>query len=154
MADGYEATLVAYYEEEVAGDAYFATLADRAESGAAAEALRLLAAVERRTAELMAPLLDRHGLKARDEATLLAWGREVAEPHLAMTWPQLVERMATLYPSYMPMFEALERMAPPEDLAVLQTVTAHEAAAIAFAEREHAGEPDSTEPLRDFLAAT
>lgn len=154
MAGDYSATLVAYYEEEVAGEAYFATLADSAGSDAAAEALRLLAAVERRTADLMAPLLARHGLAARDEAALLAWGVESAGPHLAMTWDALVERMATTYPDYMPMFAALEAMAPAADLPVLRKVTAHEAAAIAFAERERAGDPDSTEPLRAFLAAT
>lgn len=154
MAADYRATLVAYYEEEVAGEAYFTALADRAEAGAAAEALRLLAAVERRTADLMASLLARHGLAARDETALLRWGVESAAPHLAMTWDALVDHMATTYPRYMPMFEALEAMAPAGDLPALRKVTAHEAAAIAFAERERDGDPDSTEPLRAFLAET
>ncbi len=50
-------------------------------------------------------------------------------------------------------FEGLENMAPAPDLPSLKFLTAHEAAAIEFANLEDAGADDSTAPLRLYLAA-
>lgn len=49
-------------------------------------------------------------------------------------------------------FEALEAMAAPADRAILARLPGHEVAAIAFLERERAGDEDSVVPLRAFLA--
>ena len=42
-------------------------------------------------------------------------------------------------------------MAPEEDLYALKKLTNHEVAAIEFAKRELAGDPDSLSPLCDYL---
>ena len=59
--------------------------------------------------------------------------------------------MLNRYPGYVKEFATLERMAPEEDLYVLKKLTNHEVAAIEFAKRELAGDPDSLAPLCDYL---
>ena len=55
------------------------------------------------------------------------------------------------YPDYLEDFTALKRMAPEGDLYALNILMDHEVAAIEFAKRELAGDPDSLAPLYDYL---
>ena len=59
--------------------------------------------------------------------------------------------MVNRYPGYLEDFTALERMAPEEDRYALNNLTDHEVAAIEFAKRELAGDPDSLASLYDYL---
>ena len=72
MANGYRArtgrldtayrkTLLDYYEEEIMGEAYFDALAEHFDGEGERDKLRLLARVERRAAEVVQPLLHKHG---------------------------------------------------------------------------------------------
>ena len=154
MADGkanYHETLLLYYEEEVMGVAYFRGLADQIGGDGVREKFELLAAVERRAAEVTRPLLDKHGLAPRGEAELAALGRSHVARHQNLSWPEFVAYMAERYPAYVDMFEALERMAPADDRPALEVLTRHEVAAIDFAKRELAGDADSTAPLRAYI---
>lgn len=149
--DRYRETLLLYYEEEVMGEAYFAELSKHFDEPGAAAKLRLLAAVEGRAALAVQPLLARHGLVPRDPAVLAAIGATQVADHRDLTWPAFLDHMATRYPAYIEEFEALERLAPAEDLPALEILTAHEHAAIEFANREIAGRPDSTAPLAAYI---
>jgi dimethylamine/trimethylamine dehydrogenase len=55
------------------------------------------------------------------------------------------------YPGYLDEFLALQAMAPREDLLALKILTDHEVAAIDFARREIAGDPDSLDSLNQYL---
>lgn len=147
----YHETLLLYYEEEVMGAAYFLGLADHIAGDGVRGKLELLAAVERRAAEAARPLLDKYGLEPRGEAVLAALGRSHVARHRGLSWPEFVAHMAKRYPAYIDEFEALERMAPAADRPALEALTRHEVAAIDFANRELAGEPDSTAPLKDYI---
>ena len=57
------------------------------------------------------------------------------------------------YPQYLDDFVVLEKMAPTEDLEQLQQLTAHEIAALEFAELELANDPDSCAPLHQYLCS-
>jgi hypothetical protein len=59
----------------------------------------------------------------------------------------IVER----YPAYLEEFNALEQMAPSEDLEALSILTTHEVAVIDFAEKELAGNSGSLTPLLQYL---
>ena len=71
--------------------------------------------------------------------------------HASFGWLEFMTYMVNRYPGYLEDFTALEKMAPEEDLYALNNLTEHEVAAIEFAKRELAGDPDSLAPLRDYL---
>ena len=66
-SEEYLDTLLKYFEDEISGEAYFYGLA---EHFAEREKTILLARVERRAAETVRPLLDKYGLRPRDESVI------------------------------------------------------------------------------------
>lgn len=146
----YLETLQLYYEEEIAGEAYFLALADRVDTPEAAAHLKLLAAVERHCAAIVAPLLAKHGLTPRPTPLLVDEGRAGADKG-PQTYPEMVAHMRKTFPAYVDDFEWLERLAPAEDLPVLRRMTEHEVVAIEFLEREAQGAANSAEPLTRYL---
>ena len=150
-SNAYLKTLLEYYEEEASAVAYFNGLAEHVDSGAAREKLRLLAKVERRAADAVLPLLEKHGLVPRDDAVLEALGETHVERHQHYSWAEFVAYMIARYPAYVDDFEGLERLAPEADLPALKLLTHHEVVTIEFAHKEIAGDPDSVVPLREYL---
>ncbi len=138
------------YEEEIETEAYFAALAARAENGRHREGLHLLAELERHTARIIAPLLDRHGLVPRDDASLAACGRMQASRE-APDWDRLTADMRRIYPGYITYFEQLEADGPVADRPRLAFLPEHERAALEFLHLEAGGDPNSTAPLRRYL---
>ncbi len=144
----YLQTLLRYYEEEISGEAYFYGLAEHLSER---EKTILLARVERHAASAVEPLLDKYGLKPRDEAALEREGQSHVELHQSYSWTQFMTYIIERYPSYLDDFTALERMAPAEDQAALKKLTDHEVAAIDFARKELAGDADSADSLLQYL---
>ena len=147
----YLKALLYHYEAEIEGEAYFSAMADCFDDAAEREKLALLAAVERRAADTVRPLVDKYGLVPREETKLKAIGVEFTGPHRHFSWRQFVTHIADEYPAYLDNFHALEEMAPEDDLARLQRLTHHEVVLIDFAQREVANDPDSVMPLRRYL---
>ncbi len=147
----YLETLLEYYEEEIMGEAYFRGLAEHIGGAAECEKLVLLAEVERRAAEIVRPLLDRHGLAPRDAAVLKSLGTAHVERHRRHSWMEFMAHMIARYPAYVVEFEELERLAPEDDLPALKLLTHHEVVTIAFAKKEIACDPDSLAPLQEYL---
>lgn len=146
-------TLLLYFEEEIMGEAYFNGLAAHFDTSEHKGKLKLLAEVERHAAEAVRPLLEKYDLRPRSDDELMQLETETIDRHGAWSWQKLVRYMVERYPLYMDDFEGLEQMAPAPDLPALKFLTAHETAAIEFANLEHAGSKDSEEPLRRYLAA-
>lgn len=147
----YASALLATYEEEISGEGYFAGLAGQL-SGRPREALLLIARMERATAKVLRPLIERHGLATADPAALMARGAAAAEGQRGITWESLVRRMADEYPAYMDELEQLARLAPDEDQAAIAIAAEHELALIELGRREVAGDPRSLEPIERFVA--
>ena len=148
----YRERLLLAYEEEVETEAYFAALAERVEDPRRKESLRLLAELERHTARIIAPLLDRHGLVPRDGASLAALGRRQASRQ-APDWDHLMADMRRTYPGYIAYFEGVEADGPHADRPRLTFLAEHERAALEFLHLEAGGQPDSAAPLRRYLEA-
>ena len=146
--DKYLKTLLSYYEEEIEGEAYFYGLVNHFEEQ---DKLTVLAKVERRAAESVLPLLEKYELIPRQESELKARGENYVGRHASFDWFEFMTYMVNGYPGYLEDFTALERMAPEEDLYALNNLTDHEVAAIEFAKRELAGDPDSLAPLFGYL---
>lgn len=155
VSQAYRTTLRSYFEEEIEGEAYFQAMIPFFDEPGADEKLALLARVERCAAEVMRPLLHRHGLVPRTDEELrelgVRWVRERKGGDLS--WQAFVGRMAHDYQRFIPMFEDLEAMAPVDDRPRLALLTEHEHATIRFAEREVAGDPDAASELRRYIAA-
>ncbi|WP_227268979.1 oxidoreductase [Roseobacter weihaiensis] len=147
----YLETLLTYYEEEVAGIAYYQGLAEICDDPDHKAKMLLLAGIEERTAGIVKPLIDAYGLTPRTTVELRADG--LAD---AASGPQdfagMIAYMRRTFPAYIADFERLERMAPSADLPILKRMTEHEVVAIAFLELEAKGAEDSTAPLHRFLA--
>lgn len=133
------------------GEAYFRGLGDRFSVEAQREKLALLAEVERCTAGVIRPLIERHGLVPRPLSVLSEAGRIEAVAHRGVGWRDLMQEMAGTYQVFVEEFRALERMAPDDDRAALSRLTDHELLIIAFAEQELAGSADSVDAIRRFL---
>ena len=146
--DTYLQTLLSYYEDEIMGEAYFYGLARHFDER---EKLVLLARVERRAAQAVYPLLQKYKLAPRDESVLKTQGEGHVEQHRSCTWSDFMSYIVRRYPGYVDEFKALERMAPEEDLHALKILTDHEVAAIDFAKKELAHDPDSLAPLYKYL---
>jgi dimethylamine/trimethylamine dehydrogenase len=147
----YLKTLLDYYEEEIGGIAYFETLAEICDVPEQKAKLRMLAQVEQHTADIVAPLLKRYGLTPRDTQILISEGTADARKG-PQDWDGMIAYMRKAFPSYIADFEGLERMAPPQDVAILKRMTEHEVVAIAFLELEAKGAPDALAPLERFLS--
>ncbi|MDH3743281.1 MAG: hypothetical protein OER56_16950 [Hyphomicrobiales bacterium] len=152
-APGYLDTLLLYFEEEIMGEAYFLGLTDHFDDPGQRDKLTLLAQVERHAAEAVRPLLHKYDLSPRPDKELKPLGEAWMERHTSWDWGELVKDMSVRYQGYVDDFERLENMAPSEDLPALKILTDHEVVAIEFANREIAGDPMSSEPLRRYLAS-
>lgn len=148
----YLKVLLDYYEEEIAGVAYYEALADLCQDTDQKHKMKLLAQVEQHTADIVAPLIMRHGLTPRDTQTLVAEGRADAQ-NGPQDWHGMIAHMRNIFPGYIADFERLERMAPAHDLPILKRMTEHEVVAIAFLELEAIGAQDAVAPLTRFLAS-
>jgi dimethylamine/trimethylamine dehydrogenase len=144
----YLETLLSYYEDEISGEAYFYALADHF---AERDKIILLAKTERVAAQAIEPLLEKYGLVPRHESDLKNEGRSYLELHQSYSWPEFMAYIVERYPAYLDEFNALEQMAPSEDLEALSILTTHEVAVIDFAEKELDGDPDSLAPLLQYL---
>lgn len=148
----YLKTLLRYYEEEIEGEAYFAAIAGRLSDAGEKRKMQLLADVETHAAAAVKPLLDKYGLTPAPHADLHAAGRRQAADSPG-DFTHFIAEWRKTFPGFIDEFEGLEAMAPPEDLPALKILTAHEVAAIAFLEKEAAGEPDSTAPMQHYIEA-
>ncbi len=149
----YLSTLLLYHEEEVMGEAYFRGLRQHFERDDQREKLDLLSRVERVAAESVRPLIERYRLVPRSDPELAAAGLAWIGRHKTFDWRDFVADMAERYPQYLLDFEALEKMAPEEDRPAIRILNGHEVAAIEFARKELAGNPDSAAPLVRYIDA-
>ncbi|MGF1444827.1 MAG: FAD-dependent oxidoreductase [Pikeienuella sp.] len=147
----YLATLLQYYEEEIAGEVYFRALADRLSEPKHKRAMSLLAQVEAHCAAIVEPLIRRYGLVPKPLPELIASGTADADRG-PQDWDGMIADMRATFPGYIGDFLRLEAMAPEPDRAVLKRMTEHEVVAVAFLEAEAAGVADSTAPLIRYIA--
>ncbi len=148
-SDEYLDTLLAYYEAEIGGEAYFEALAEHFDES---EKVLLLARVERHAADAVQPLLEKYGLVPRSEAAIKRERRIYLALHQSYSWLEFMTYMVERYPGYLDEFRSLEQMAPVADSPALRVLTNHEVAVIEFAKREIAGDPGSLNPLHEYLA--
>ncbi|QGX97015.1 hypothetical protein EI983_01480 [Roseovarius faecimaris] len=143
-------TLTRYYEEEVEGEAYFYAIAERLSDPEERRKMEMVAEVETYAAAAVEPLLQKYDLAPASREALAASGRKMAADSPG-DFLHFLRKWQVEFPGYIDEFEALEAMAPAEDVPVLKILTDHEHAAIAFIEAELKGEANSTAPMQHYL---
>ena len=146
FGDAYRTAL----EEELSGAAFFAACARTRQDPRHADKLRLLEAVEVKTAEALQPGARELGLTLRDAATLQGEGVADAAPLAGLPWAAMMDRMVTGYPAYVAEFAALLAASPAALRPVVALLHDHEVAIIDFA-RDEAQGGDGTAHLVHYL---
>lgn len=138
------------YEGEVIGEAMYARLAAIAEDDYQRTAAHLAAAVERTTANLLLPLIERHGVAVdRDRAKQV--GVDFTDDNIAEGWSNYFAKILPLAEQALVGMERLHELSDEADESATGRLVAHELALLEFVRRDLAGAADPVEPLREFL---
>jgi hypothetical protein len=123
-AADYALQILAAYEGEVAGAAYFGGLTQVYPQRSAF--LEKCAALERATANQLGTLIRKYQLTPRSQEALEERGVLDARMETGRDWMELMRQSISSYAKYVAEFRALEALGPAEDQAVLAALTAHE----------------------------
>jgi len=120
----YTSGVLAAYEDEVAGAAYFDALASVYPQKSAF--FGKCATLERATASRLEELIRKYHLQPQSQAELAERGRRDTRAEGNLHWRELLQQSIQSYPRYVDEFRALEAIGPAEDQPVLAALTAHE----------------------------
>ena len=120
----YTLLILEAYEDEVAGAAYFDSLARAYPQHSSF--IQKCAALERTTANRLNELLRKYHLTPSAQTTLEERGALDARIEATSDWRMLMQQSIKSYARYVAEFKALEAMAPAEDHPILAALTAHE----------------------------
>jgi hypothetical protein len=135
------------YEGEVLGEAFFSRMAELASDSDQRRKLEALAAMERSTAVLVRPCLERRGLQASVDPAAVDGIRTIE----ALDWDAMLRGLPAITKDYMTSYERLAELVGGDDARVVALLIAHERALEEFARREIAGERDrSLAPIQDL----
>ena len=120
----YTLLILEAYEDEVAGAAYFDSLARAYPQHSSS--IQKCAALERTTANRLIELLRKYHLTPSARTSLEERGAPDARIEATSDWRMLMQQSIKSYARYVAEFKALEAMGPAEDQPILAALTAHE----------------------------
>jgi hypothetical protein len=123
------------YQGEVLGEALFGRIADRLEDPERAAKMRVLATMERRTKEAIAPALVRAGIPTEPDPEMLT----LAEALASVEWTDFLAATEGITAQYIPLYQRIGELDPSERDAS-ELLVAHEAALRSFARAELEGD--------------
>ncbi len=149
--DVIEKLWVQAYQGEVLGELLFerlATIMDNRSETEHAGDMRVLATLERRTKEAVAPALIRAGISTEPEQEQLDLAAALAEGSAETSWEDLMSATVAITGQFLPLYERIGELNPSED-DVAKLLVAHEEALRDFARAELAGRTSSSlDPVR------
>ena len=134
--DSLDELWVRAYQGEVLGEALFGRIADRLDDEERAAKMRMLATVERRTKEAIAPALERAGLPTEPDPEMVTLADALA---VDLPWEDFLAATEAITEQYIPLYRRIGELDPSEQ-ATSDLLVAHEAALRAFARAELAGD--------------
>jgi len=145
--DGIEELWVQAYQGEVLGEALFGAIADRMDDAEHADKMRVLATLELRTKEAVAPALARVGISTAPDSEMLGLAEALAPDSAAQPWAVVMGSLEAITGQFIPLYERIAELDPAEREAA-DLLVAHEAALRDFARAELAGNTaTSLEPV-------
>ncbi len=130
------------YQGEVLGEALFGGMADIIEDEEHAAKMRVLAKLERRTKESMAPALERAGLSTEPAAESLRMAEEQTIGG-TLPWKDLLALFEPITTKFCAMYERIGELDPSEK-ETSELLVAHELALRNFARSEIAGDTETS----------
>ncbi len=128
------------YQGEVLGEAYFASMAGRAEDADQKTKLVALVALERATKELLAPSLERLGISTEPDQAMLDFVSTMTD----FDYSAMLDSVPVVASEFLVAYGRLRELCGPEDEGVVNLVIAHELALEVFMRREQAGLVDTS----------
>jgi hypothetical protein len=126
------------YQGEVLGEALFDRIADQLDDAERKEKMRVLAKLERRTKEAIAPALERAGLPTAPDPESLATAEALAGA-ASTPWHDLLATFEPITSQFCAMYRRIGELDPSES-ETSELLVAHELALRAFARAEIAGD--------------
>ena len=149
-SEGYRDGIRQAWQGEVWGKAFFERLAAATDDAGQRAKWQVLAELEEATGNRLAPLVDDAGEAPSVDAYRPLDSAVTA--YAALPWGVAMERMMTILDPAIERFRELLAEAPAEERDTVQILVDHEVALKRFAERELAGEVDtSLEPVRAVI---
>lgn len=148
----YQADIYKAYQEELGGEVFFEALGELFEAPEQAYKLRVLAQLERETAQRLKPLVTRYGFDPALDAGLHQESLQEATDYFRRSWGGFLSSLGGSLPRYIGEYRRLETIAPADDLPALHALTLHEEALLQFVECEMNGQSDrALESVLDLL---
>jgi hypothetical protein len=144
--DGIEKLWVKAYQGEVLGEQLFGRLAAQLDEDSRVEdaaKMRVLATMERRTKEAIAPALERAGISTEPDPEILATAEILAGATATTPWNELMATFEPITTQYSAMYVRIGELAPAER-ATADLLVAHELALRNFARKEVSGHRDTS----------
>ena len=132
----YLTELLDWYRGEIAGEAFFSALAQRAEEPGQAAKWQTLARLEHLVADRLRPELKARGVEIPAAAADVRRGQESALEYLDLPWQQTLGRLRPYLDDYVREFQEAESRMPQDLQPLAQFVTAHERLLLEFVIRE------------------
>ena len=137
--DGIEKLWVQAYQGEVLGEAFFAGVADHLDDAEPARKMRVLATLEQRTKDAVAPALARAGLPTEPDPEMLSLAEALVADTAGSTWEGLLSSVVSVTEQFIPLYRRIGELHPAES-ETADLLVAHELALRDFARAEIAGE--------------
>ena len=149
-SDGYRDGIRQAWQGEVWGKAFFERLAAATDDAGQRDTWQVLAELEEVTGNRLAPLVaDAEEPPSADAYRAL---ESAVAAYAALPWGVAMERMMTILDPAIERFRELLAQAPAEERDTVQILLDHEIALKRFAERELAGDADtSLKPVRAVI---
>ena len=141
--DGIEELWVKAYQGEVLGEAFFSGVADRLADAGRARKMRVLATLERRTKDAVAPALERAGISTEPDPEMLSVAEALVPDSATSAWEDLMSSVANVTDQYIPLYRRIGELDPAER-ETADLLLAHEVALAGFARAELAGDTSTS----------
>jgi len=141
--DVIEKLWVQAFQGEVLGEALFGGIAEVVDDAEHARKMRVLATLELRTKEAVAPSLERAGISTEPDVEMLSLAEGMAAASADSTWEQMMTSIDSVTGQFIPLYERIAELDPTEREAA-DLLVAHEVALRDFARAELAGRTDSS----------
>ena len=142
MQNDYHQQLIASYEDEIGGIAYFQALTEFFTQTDQIEQLNTLVKLETQTSNALFTLIQKYNLTTKSKEHINQKAIIEAKQSQGKNWQELMTLFAHDFPPYVEQFQETLDLAPTEDKPILQQTVDHEIVLIEFANKELQG--DST----------
>jgi len=127
------------YQGEVLGETLFAGIAVRLADDEHARKMRVLATLELRTKEAVAPALERAGISTAPDPEMLGLAEALAPDSATKAWEEIMSSLVAVTGQFIPLYERIGVLDPAER-ETAELLVAHEEALRDFARAELAGD--------------